>query len=154
LPGSCGGPDTWAVTGDISIRDHALWNRDETRCLSRSQPACPGIRIIFTCSTYDRTHSAVPRTCRQKTVSATALSDVRHAIHARNTVSRRSSGGALHRRLAGSHPACHDWSAWLLCLGSALLIRSHACLHDLHSRTSPQLSKVLSVYLATLTFSE
>jgi hypothetical protein len=35
--------------------------------------------------------SAVSHTCRQKTVAATALFEVTHAIHARNTVSRRSS---------------------------------------------------------------
>jgi hypothetical protein len=38
------------------------------------------------------TPPAVPHTCRQKTVSATALLEVTHATHARNTVSRRSSG--------------------------------------------------------------
>ena len=35
---------------------------------------------------------AVPHTCRQKTAAATALFEVTHAIHARNTGSRRSSG--------------------------------------------------------------
>lgn len=38
------------------------------------------------------TPPAVPHTCRQKTVTATALFEVTHAIHARNAVSRRSSG--------------------------------------------------------------
>ena len=37
------------------------------------------------------TPPAVPHTCRQKTVAATALFEVTHAMHARNAVSRRSS---------------------------------------------------------------
>ena len=37
------------------------------------------------------TPPAVPHTCRQKTVAATALFEVTHATHARNAVSRRSS---------------------------------------------------------------
>jgi hypothetical protein len=37
------------------------------------------------------TPPAVPHTCRRKTVAATALFEVTHAIHARNAVSRRSS---------------------------------------------------------------
>lgn len=43
-------------------------------------------------STY--VYLAVPHTCRQKTLPATALSKVTHAFHACRTVCRRSSGNA------------------------------------------------------------
>lgn len=43
-------------------------------------------------STY--VYLAVPHTCRQKTLPATALSKVMHAFHACKTICRRSSGNA------------------------------------------------------------
>lgn len=46
--------------------------------------------VIFTCP-LPPTPTAVPHTCRHKTIAATALFEVTHAIHARNAVSRRSS---------------------------------------------------------------
>lgn len=66
------------------------------------------------------TPPAVLHTCRQKTVAATALFEVTHAIHARNAVSRRSSanrstkGWRAHIRIAMNGQSGSCVSALLL----------------------------------------